>query len=68
MIVTEPELVGTPVMLTVGQRPYEGRIQNDVTAVTSPDAPKAGTKTTAKKTTAAAKKPAAAAGKKRTFK
>jgi hypothetical protein len=62
MIVTEPALVGTPVMLTVSTRPYEGRIQNDVTAVTSPDGASAGKAepgkkaAPAKKTTPAAKK------------
>jgi Protein of unknown function (DUF669) len=63
MLVTSPEVVGMPAMATVTQRPYEGRIQNDVAALTSMDgAQKKGAKTTsrrpaAKKTTT--RKPAA---------
>lgn len=62
--VLSPELVGLPCHVTVSKRVYEGREQNQVDAITSPDGgaspakkPAGGRKTTAaKKTTSAAKK------------
>lgn len=45
MFVTEPELVGLPAIAVISQRPYEGRIQNQVDALLSPDdSPGAGKK------------------------
>lgn len=68
MMVTDPELTGLPALATVSTRPYEGRVQNNVDALTAIDAgPAKKTAPGAKKTTA---KPAAkkATGAKRTFK
>jgi hypothetical protein len=66
MQVTEPELVGVPARVTLGQRTYEGNVQNEVKAMTSVDGAKVGEK----KTGGAKKSPAkkAPAGGKKTFK
>lgn len=45
MEITEPELAGMPCTLVIKQRPYEGRIQNEVEAIIPEDTPKKGTKT-----------------------
>lgn len=37
MLVTEPELVGIPGIAVLSQRTYEGRVQNQVDALLSPD-------------------------------
>lgn len=59
MEVTEPEVVGMPCVLVIEQRPYEGRIQNDVKTVLSADTPQKGTKKEpGKKAAAGAKKTA----------
>jgi len=63
MDVTQPELVGLPAVATVSQRMYEGRAQNQVDVLRSPDGPStkktapSGTRKTApaKKTTTAKK-------------
>lgn len=55
-MITSPELVGLPVIATVTTRTYEGRDQNDVQVLRSPDG---AAKVGQKKTTA---------GRKRTFK
>lgn len=54
MLVTSPELVGLPVLCAVSTREYEGRLQNQVDAITSlngkaggPAAKRGGRKTTA---------------------
>lgn len=44
MIVTEPELAGMPVVASVTQRTWEGRLQNNVDALTATDSPKSGQK------------------------
>ena len=63
----EPEITGLPALLSVSQRTYEGRQQNQIDAVTAIDAPRAGEKKgTAKKTPA--KQPAKKAPAKRKFK
>lgn len=56
--VLSPELVGLPVICSVSRRVYEGREQNQVDAITSPDAKKGGS------AKAPAKRPAKAAAKK----
>lgn len=79
MLVTEPELAGLPAIAVLGQRPYEGRIQNQVDALLSPDdgpsekkrePGKRATGSAAKKTSSkksASKKTTAAATPKRRF-
>jgi hypothetical protein len=37
MLVVDPPLVGVPVIASVSQREYEGRMQNQVDAITSPN-------------------------------
>lgn len=66
MLVTEPDLAGMPCKIVLDTRTYEGRLQNDVTAVLAADTPVRGAK---KPTTAAKRKaPAAKAGSTRKFK
>lgn len=62
--VLSPELVGLPCHVTVSKRVYEGREQNQVDAITSPDGGTApAKKTTASRKTTAAKKTTSAAKK-----
>lgn len=66
-LVTDPELTGLPGVAVISQRTYEGRLQNQVDALLSPDDLPTKTKkepTSAKKP-AATKKPAAAAAAKK---
>jgi hypothetical protein len=67
MLVTEPELAGLPALAVVSQRTYEGRTQNQVDALLSPD-DKPGKKEPGAKKPTAAKKPAAKSEKKTTRK
>jgi len=66
MEVTEPELIGLPVVAVVDKKPYEGRESNNVLRLIDSGSPKAG----AKKSTAAKPKAGATAakGKTRQFK
>lgn len=69
MQVVSPELVGLPVHVTVSQRVYEGRTQNQVDAITSPDGGSAGgQKGSRPKKTGAARKSGPARGGARQFK
>lgn len=59
MLVTEPELVGLPLIAVVTQRTYQGQVQNNVdTVLASDEAPAGQKKTATKRAPAAAKKPA----------
>ena len=70
MMVTSPEVTGMPAMATVSQRPYEGRIQNDVVALTSMDGAekKPARKTTSRSPAKKASRGRKPAGKTRSFK
>jgi hypothetical protein len=71
-MVVSPELVGIPVLCAVSKRIYEGREQNQIDSITSPDgsaAPKKrSTSTSPTRTKSAAKSAAGSGSSKRKFK
>lgn len=62
-LVTEPDLAGVPCKIALDTRTYEGKLQNDVTAVLAAETPKRGAKKTSTSAKAAPK-----AGARRKFK
>jgi hypothetical protein len=67
MKVMEPDLDGYPCMVAVSQRPYEGRMTNQVDTLTAIDSPRVGEKKGAEKKSPAAKKAAAKKGSGKKF-